>query len=67
MGRRVDVDDLVTADAIAEQLGVNKGSVVHDWIRRDIGFPDPVVTLGSVRVWAWPDVEKWAKQTGRIK
>ncbi len=28
-------------------------------------FPQPVATLKAGLVWAWPDVEKWAKATGR--
>ena len=29
------------------------------------GLPEPVATLSSGLVWAWPDVAAWAKATGR--
>jgi len=37
----------------------------NDWRRRYPDFPEPVVTLKAGLGWAWPDVEKWAKATGR--
>jgi hypothetical protein len=67
MGRRVDVDDLVGATDIAARLDLASGSLVHDWRARYDDFPAPIARVGTVVVWAWPDVEKWAKQTGRIK
>jgi hypothetical protein len=66
MGRKVDVDDLVSAHEIADRLHVGRPSVVHDWRYRALEFPAPVTVLGSVLVWLWPDVEAWARETGRI-
>jgi hypothetical protein len=63
--RRVAVDELVGAAEIAIRLGVGKSTVVHDWRYRHPDFPQPVATLKVGLVWAWPDVEKWAKATGR--
>jgi len=37
----------------------------NDSRRRYPDFPEPVVTLKAGLGWAWPDVEKWAKATGR--
>ncbi len=34
---------------------------------RDLGIPDAVKMVGSVGIWDWNDVEKWAKDTGRLK
>jgi hypothetical protein len=65
VARRVSVDELVGAAEIADRLGVNKSTVVHDWRRRYPDFPEPVATLKAGLVFAWPDVEKWAKATGR--
>jgi hypothetical protein len=65
--RSVKVSDLVGSSEIATRLGVGKGSVVHDWRQRYPDFPEPVARLKVGLVWAWPDVEKWAKATGRIK
>ena len=59
------MDQLVGAAEIASRLGVKYPSTVHGWHRRDIGFPAPVATLKAGLVWAWPDVEAWAKKTGR--
>ena len=67
MARKVDVDDLVAAADIARRLGVGKSTVVHDWRYRHPDFPQPVTKVGSVLIWAWPDVEAWAKATGRLK
>ena len=59
--------DLVGATEIAIRLGMGKASVVHDWMARYPEFPEPVARLKAAHVWAWPDVEKWAKATGRLK
>jgi predicted DNA-binding transcriptional regulator YafY len=61
------MDDLVSAADIAERPGVGKSTVVHDWRYRNLGFPEAVKMIGSVGIWHWPDVEKWAKKTGRLK
>jgi len=37
----------------------------HDWDSRFPDFPQPLATLAADLVWAWPDVEKWKKATGR--
>lgn len=59
------MDHLVGAAEIAERLGVQRPTVVHDWRRRHPDFPEPVARLKAGLVWAWPDVEKWARATGR--
>lgn len=64
--RTVHLSDLVGASEIADRLGLNKSSVVHDWRTRDLGFPAPVLTLRMGHLWLWPDVEKWARSTGRL-
>jgi hypothetical protein len=65
VGRLVDSDDLVGTAEIALRLGVGRPQVVHDWRRRHPDFPAPVAMLSHFHVWAWPDVEAWAKRTGR--
>jgi hypothetical protein len=59
------VDELVGAAEIAKKLGAGKSTVVHDWRRRHDDFPEPVAELQAGLVWAWPDVEKWARATLR--
>lgn len=66
MGRRIDVDHLVGAAEIAERLGAARPQVVHEWRRRYEDFPEPVAQLRQALVWNWPEVERWAKTTGRL-
>lgn len=66
MGRKVDADDLVGTQEIADRLGVARSSVVHDWLRRYPAFPEPVAYVGRQRLWVWPDVAAWAERTERL-
>lgn len=66
MGRKVDVEDLVGTGEIAQRLGFERIQIVHDWASRHADFPKPITRLGNTHVWAWPDVEAWAKRTGRL-
>jgi hypothetical protein len=66
VGRKVDADDLVGAAEIAARLGLSHRESVHTLRKRDASFPQPVARLRTALVWAWPDVEKWARQTGRL-
>jgi hypothetical protein len=66
VGRRVDVDQLVGTAEIAERFGLSHPQNVHAWRRRYTDFPKPVVALKRVLLWRWPDVERWAKKTGRL-
>lgn len=67
MGRRVDIDKLVGAEEIAERLGLSSHARVHEIRRRKPDFPAPIVTLKRAMVWYWPDVERWARKTGRLR
>lgn len=62
--RLVDPDDLVGAAEIGQRLHVESISV-HSWLRRYADFPRPIAKLRAGNVWAWSDVEAWAKATGR--
>lgn len=66
MGRRLDVDHLVGTAEIAKRLGAKHPELVHDWRRRYDAFPQPVARLKIGLVWYWPEVERWAKATGRL-
>jgi hypothetical protein len=66
MGRRIDVENLVGAAEIAERLDVARPQVVHEWRRRYRDFPEPVAQLKQALVWNWPEVERWARATGRL-
>lgn len=65
MGRKVDVNDLVGAAEIAERLSVDPRTI-HQWHHRHDAFPEPVARLRQALVWSWPDVERWARATGRL-
>ncbi len=67
MSRRpVYADDLVGAAEIAERLSLAHPQTVHAWRSRYPEFPQPVAKLKQAMVWAWPDVEAWARATGRL-
>ena len=66
MSRPIDPAELVGAAEIAERLGLAFSQTVHDWRRRHSEFPKPVATLKMGLVWFWPDVEAWARTSGRL-
>jgi len=61
----LDVDHLVGAAEIVERLGAKNAHLVHDWRRRYPDFPQPIAQLKQAMVWYWPEVERWARATGR--
>jgi hypothetical protein len=66
MGRKVDVDELVGTSEIAERLGLAHAETVLNWRDRHDSFPQPIAKVGRAHIWAWPEVERWARQTGRL-
>lgn len=60
------MDKLVGAKEIASRMGVARPQVVYEWRRRHDDFPEPVITLSIGNVWSWPEVERWARKTGRL-
>ncbi len=64
------MEQLVGAAEIAERLRTAGHSVqprtIHQWRHRHPDFPAPVVSLKQAFVWHWPDVEEWARRTGRL-
>jgi predicted DNA-binding transcriptional regulator AlpA len=66
MGRRLDVDQLVGAREIADRLHVAGRQTVQFWRDRYDDFPKPVVSRERAVLWYWPDVQEWAKRTGRL-
>jgi glutathione-regulated potassium-efflux system ancillary protein KefG len=68
MGRRVDVSDLIDADAVAQLLGLAQRNTVSGYQRRYPEMPRPVVNMGRGRckLWLRSDVQAWAKSTGRL-
>jgi hypothetical protein len=66
MAEPPDLDQLVGAAEIADRLGLSHAQTVHTWRRRHSDFPEPVLRLKQALIWHWPDVEEWARQTGRL-
>jgi hypothetical protein len=64
--RRVDVESLIGAAEIAERLNLADPRVVHSWRYRYPSFPEPIASLRVGLIWSWPDVERWARSTGRV-
>lgn len=62
----------IGVDGIAEHLGVTINTVVT-WRRRSAKewvhvekFPEPAGTLSNRDWWWLPDIQEWAKRTGRL-
>jgi hypothetical protein len=68
VGRRVDVDDLVDAQVVAELLGLSRRESVSVYQGRYGDMPRPVVDLGRgrPRLWLRREIEAWACRTGRL-
>jgi len=49
---------------IAQRLGV-KPQTARVWRTRKV-LPEPRWTVSGQPSWNWPDVEAWARETGRI-
>lgn len=49
---------------IAERLGV-KRQTAQMWRHRKV-FPPPRWLVSGQPAWDWSDVEKWARETGRL-
>ena len=50
---------------ICDRIGVTR-SAVNQWRVGSEEFPQPKWTVGGRPAWNWPDVEKWARLTGRL-
>jgi len=68
MGRRIDVDDLIDAQAVADLLGLAQRNTVSLYQRRYDDMPRPVVDLGRGRckMWLRMEISTWARATGRL-
>ena len=56
--------DPVGLAEIAERLNVAR-STVDSWRNRNL-LPGHQWTVGGRPAWSWPDIEHWARQTGRL-
>lgn len=59
------VHHLVGVAEIAEMLGVTRQRVFQ--LTKLEGFPEPTALLSAGTIWERETVEKWARETGRLK
>lgn len=55
----------VGAAEIAARLGV-RTQTVHTWRHRKL-MPQPRWTVSAQPAWDWPEIEAWARRTGRVR
>jgi hypothetical protein len=56
--------DPVGTVEIAERLGVTRRTV-ETWRYRQL-LPEARWTVGGGPAWQWRDIERWARETGRL-
>lgn len=59
----IDLKDIVTGAEVGRRLGISRERVRQLAERDD--FPEPIGRAGVAILWCWPDVEAWARRTGR--
>ncbi|HTX33340.1 MAG TPA: hypothetical protein VMD09_18320 [Solirubrobacteraceae bacterium] len=62
MGRKVDVDELIDTQSVAQILGLAYRNTVSEYQARYEDMPRPVVDLGRGRskLWVRSEMERWA-------
>jgi glutathione-regulated potassium-efflux system ancillary protein KefG len=67
MAPRVNSEDLVDSQIVADILGLSQRNTVTTYLKRYPDMPRPVVELGAgrVRLWLRGEIEAWARVTGR--
>jgi glutathione-regulated potassium-efflux system ancillary protein KefG len=67
MAPRINSEDLIDSQIVAEILGLSHRNTVTTYLRRYPDMPRPVVELGAgrVRLWLRPEIEAWAKARRR--
>lgn len=62
MNPRVETEDLLDAQGVADVLGLSHRNTVSQYQRRYPDMPRPVIDLGDgrVKLWLQPEIEQWA-------
>jgi len=62
MGKKVDTDELIDAQGVADMLGLAQRNTVSLYQRRYPEMPRPVVDLGSGRckMWLRSEIAAWS-------
>jgi glutathione-regulated potassium-efflux system ancillary protein KefG len=63
MAPRVNTEDLIDSQGVADLLGLSQRTAVSVYQQRYPDMPRPVVNLGGgrTRLWLRPEIEAWAK------
>jgi predicted DNA-binding transcriptional regulator AlpA len=63
MARKVDIDDLIDAEEVAELLGLSRATSISVYQKRYPDMPRPVVSRPSGRclLWLRSEIERWAR------
>jgi predicted DNA-binding transcriptional regulator AlpA len=62
---QIDHEDLLNATEVAALLGLAHREAVATYRRRYDTFPEPIIKKGTCVLWHRPDIEAWARSTGR--
>lgn len=64
MGRKVDVDDLLDANGVADALGLSHRNTVSVYQHRYADMPRPVREFGDRRakLWLRSEIDRWAAE-----
>ena len=54
-----EVEALVTADELAQAMGMRDAQAVLDLRRSPVAFPAPVGRRNRALVWSWDEVATW--------
>jgi predicted DNA-binding transcriptional regulator AlpA len=62
---KVNPADLLDSAEVAALLGLSSRKVVMIYLKRYEDFPRPAVHKARCTLWRRPDIERWARSTGR--
>ena len=66
MRKKIDLDYLVGAAEIVQCLNIKRPHLIHDWRRRYLEFPKPIVELTGILPWDQQNIERWAAKSQGI-
>lgn len=68
MGTKIDTDDVIDAQGVAELLGLAQRNTVSLYQKRYPDMPRPVIVLGQGRckLWLRSQIERWRQQRGGL-
>ncbi|HEY2657720.1 MAG TPA: hypothetical protein VGI55_18190 [Solirubrobacteraceae bacterium] len=64
MSPKVETNDLLDAQGVADVLGLSHRNTVFQYQRKYEDMPRPTIDLGEgrVKLWLRPQIERWAAQ-----